>query len=439
MASNKTNIAEVKLWGRTIGAVHWDEERGLANFEYEPAFRESKIEVSPLRMPLSDQIYTFQGLPGETFRGLPGMLADSLPDDFGNALIDAWLSKQGRSAESFSPIERLCYIGARGMGALEYLPATGPSTTQSEKLNIEALTELASDILNKRNGIDGSLIPDDRENTLNEILRIGTSAGGARAKAIIAWNRKSNEVKSGQVVAGEGFSYWILKFDGVEGNQDRELLDPKDYGLIEYAYYEMAKEAGITMMESRLLKENNRNHFMTKRFDRTDDGRKIHMQSLGALQHFDYKKPGAYSYEQAFQTIKKLGMPNDVVEEQFRRMAFNIIARNQDDHVKNISFLMDQSGTWSLSPAYDVIYSFNPTGIWTGSHQMTLNGKRENFSIDDFKECAKSCSMKKGRAVDIVNEVQTATEKWNAFASDAGVSIDIITKIRNVHRLDMVS
>jgi len=268
---------------------------------------------------------------------------------------------------------------------------------------------------------------------LNDILRVGTSAGGARAKAIIAWNPETNAVSSGQIAAGEGFSYWLLKFDGVAGNKDRELEDPKRYGLIEYAYYKMALAAGIDMPECRILKESNRSHFMAKRFDRTDNGEKKHMQSLGALRHFDYRQPGAHSYEEALQTVRELGMSMESIEELYRRMAFNIIARNQDDHVKNISFLMDKAGHWSLSPAYDMTYSYNPSGVWTGTHQMTLNGKREGFGIDDFRQCADNVAMKKSRVIEIVEEVTKTVDHWEEFASEVGVSEEVNEKMAETH------
>lgn len=430
--------AEVKLWGKTIGAVSWDEATGLANFEYEPDFIGSGIEVAPITMPLSNQIYAFPALSRETFHGLPGLLADSLPDDFGNALINTWLAKEGRSPVSFNPVERLCYTGDRGMGALEYVPSQGPPGTKSEHVDVGALVELASKILTQRNNLQGSFASANREDSLQDILRVGTSAGGARAKAIIAWNHKTNEVRSGQVKAGHGFSYWLLKFDGVSGNKDKELADPAGYGLIEYAYYKMALAAGINMTECRLLKENGRSHFMTQRFDRTDTGRKIHMQSFCAIEHFDFNKAGAYSYEQALRTIRRLDMPMDSIEEQFRRMAFNIIARNQDDHVKNIAFLMDRFGTWSLSPAFDMTYSYNLTGDWTSAHQMSLNGKRDDFNLADFKACAKNASMKRGRAEEILQQVQDAVWKWKDFAKEAGVQDDVSESIAKTQRLGLV-
>ncbi|MRH77097.1 type II toxin-antitoxin system HipA family toxin [Spiribacter sp. C176] len=427
-------IAEVKLWGKSIGAVSWDAGAGLAHFEYEPDFVRSGVEVAPLTMPLSKRIYSFPALPRETFHGLPGLLADSLPDDFGNALINVWLANQGRTPETFNPVERLCYTGIRGMGALEYLPAQGSFTGKSEPVDVKALVDLASRILTKRNTLQGSFNPELREDSLQDILRVGTSAGGARAKAIIAWNQKTNEVHSGQVKAGQGFSYWLLKFDGVSGNRDKELEDPAGYGLIEHAYYHMAKKAGIDMAESRLLKENGRSHFMTRRFDRTDSGQKIHMQSFCAMEHFDFKKAGAHSYEQALRTIRKLGMPMATIEEQFRRMAFNIIGRNQDDHVKNIAFLMDRSGNWSLSPAFDMTYSYNPQGDWTSQHQMSLNGKRDDFTIEDFKACAKNASMKRGRAEEIVQQVQEAVLQWKRFAGKSGVPPEVADGIAKTHR-----
>lgn len=429
--------AEVKLWGKTIGAVGWDEDSDLANFEYAPDFIDSGIEVAPLAMRLSDRIYSFPALPRDTFHGLPGLLADSLPDDFGNALINEWLAKKGREPGSFTAVERLCYTGSRGMGALEYVPATGPSSMKSERVDVEALVELAGEILTKRNQLEGSFAPLKRQDALGEILRVGTSAGGARAKAIIAWNPATNEVRSGQVEAGDGFSYWLLKFDGVSGNKDKELEDPTGYGLIEYAYYKMATAAGIDMGECRLLNEDGRNHFMARRFDRDETGRKIHMQSLCAMEHFDYRKAGAYSYEQALKTIRMLEMPMASIEEQFRRMAFNVMGRNQDDHVKNIAYLMNRSGAWTLSPAFDMTYSYNPDGIWTRDHQMTLNGKRNNFHIEDFNACARNASIKRGRAEEILQQVHEAVVRWSEFAEEAGVPSDMAGRIQKSHRCNL--
>ncbi|WP_414662898.1 type II toxin-antitoxin system HipA family toxin [Horticoccus sp. 23ND18S-11] len=431
-------IAEVQLWGRTIGAVSMDAGRDTAAFQYAPAFAGSGIELSPIVMPLSDRVYEFPGLPRATFHGLPGLLADSLPDKFGNALIDAWLATQGRSSESFGAVERLCYTGRRGMGALEFVPAQGPQPRTATKIEIDALVRLASEVLTHREGLAANLNDAARAKALKDILRVGTSAGGARAKAVIAWNRTTNEVRSGQVAAGSGFDYWLLKFDGVAGNKDKEIADPRGYGAIEYAYHLMAKAAGITMSECRLLEENGRRHFMTRRFDRLAGGEKLHMQSLCALAHFDFNHAGAYSYEQALLTIRQLQLPMAEVEEQFRRMAFNIVARNQDDHVKNIAFLMDKTGRWSLAPAFDVIYSYNPSGAWTAAHQMTMNGKRDDFTRDDFDACEKSALMKRGRARAIVTEVQSAVARWPEFAAEAQVPEEWRRQIQAAHRLHIV-
>ena len=416
-----STVSEVKLWGRTIGAVALEEGREVAAFEFDPAFARSGIQIAPLTMPLSDHVYTFPELSRMTFQGLPGLLADSLPDRYGNALIDAWLATRGRAPESFNAVERLSYIGKRGMGALEFEPSIGPTARKSTRIQVDKLVELASEILAHRNDLKVSFATKSKERALKDILKVGTSAGGARAKAVIAWNPSTNEVRSGQITAGKGFEYWLLKFDGVAGNRDKELEDPKGYGVIEYAYSQMASDAGITMSPCRLFEENGRRHFMTRRFDRRDNGEKNHLQSLCALAHFDFNMAGAYSYEQALRVIRQLGLPMHAVEEQFRRMAFNIVARNQDDHVKNIAFLMDKSGQWSLSPAFDMTHSFNASGQWTASHQMTMNGKRNDFAMEDFKACAKAASMKRGRAETIVNEVIETVSRWRDYADEAGV------------------
>ncbi len=422
-------LAEVRLWGKTIGAVSLPDGQDVASFEYDAAFAQSGIQVAPIMMPLSRRVYSFPQLARPTFHGLPGLLADSLPDRFGNALIDAWLASQGRHPGSFNAVERLCYTGERGMGALEFVPVLGPRAKQATRIEVGKLVELASEVLTHRNNLRATFAADGKQDALKDILRVGTSAGGARAKAVIAWNPKTNEVRSGQVKAGKGFEYWLLKFDGVSGNRDKELEDPKGYGLIEYAYYLMARDCGIDMSECRLFQEHGRSHFMTRRFDRLAGGEKLHMQSLCAMAHFDYNMAGAYSYEQALLVMRQLKLPMQAIEQQYRRMVFNIVARNQDDHVKNIAFLMDKSGAWSLAPAFDVTYSFNPSGTWTASHQMTMNGKRDHFTMDDFNACAKTASMKRGRAGKIVAEVQATVSKWGAFAEQAGVPDSVRRKI----------
>ncbi len=336
-------LAEVRLWGRTIGAVSIEPGQATGAFQYDPLFVRSGIEVSPITMPLALSTYQFTELSTPSFHGLPGLVADSLPDKFGNALIDAWLATTGRAPGSFDAVERLCYIGNRGMGALEFEPAVREEHPASERIHVDELVRLASTVLSRRADWSVDFRDQSRADALSSILRVGTSAGGARAKAVVAWNEETNEVRSGQTTSsGDGFQHWLLKFDGVTSNSDKELDDPLGFGVIEYAYSQMAVASGIEMSPCRLLVDGPRRHFMTKRFDRTSSGAKLHMQSLAALNHFDFNLAGAYSYEQALLTIRRLGIGMDAIEQQFRRMVFNILARNQDDHVKNIAFLMDK-------------------------------------------------------------------------------------------------
>jgi serine/threonine-protein kinase HipA len=428
-------IAEVRLWGRTIGAVTIDGDDPIARFQYDADFVRSGIEVSPIEMPLSERVYAFRGLALRTFHGLPGLLADSLPDKFGNALINAWLATQGRTPAEFSAVERLCYTGSRGMGALEFVPANGPRQRASRPLEIDALVKLASDVLQHRSALHGSMHLDETSATLRDILLVGTSAGGARAKALIAWNRSTNEVRSGQIDAGEGFDYWLLKFDGVSGNRDKELDDPRGFGAVEYAYSMMAKAAGIEMTECRLLEEHGRRHFMTRRFDRSPRGEKLHMQSLCALAHFDFNLPGAYSYEQAMMVMRRIGLSAAELEQFYRRMVFNIVARNQDDHVKNIAFLMNKRGEWALAPAFDVMYSYNPNGDWTSTHQMSVNGKRDGFVKQDLEDCARAALLKRGHWKNVLDDVIAAVQQWPEYAADAGVEAPMAEQIRRTHRL----
>ncbi|HEY4075539.1 MAG TPA: type II toxin-antitoxin system HipA family toxin [Rhizomicrobium sp.] len=428
-------IAAVHLWGRVIGAVALEKGQPAASFQYDAQFARSGIQVAPLMMPLREEPYSFSALSYETFRGLPGLLADSLPDKFGNALIDVWLAQQQRQPGGFDAVERLLYTGSRGMGALEFAPAHGPKSIKSEPINLDALVELASAVLRDRDKMEGSLKDPHRANSLREILRVGTSAGGARAKAVIAWNPRTQEVRSGQIDAGDGFEYWLLKFDGVDNNKDKDLADPQGFGAIEYAYYLMARAAGITMSESRLLEENGRRHFMTRRFERTAAGEKIHMQSLAALMHYDYNIPGANSYEQAIMAMLQLRLPMTQIEEQYRRAIFNVLARNQDDHVKNIAFLMNKAGNWSLSPAFDVAYAYNPDGPWTSQHQMSLNGKRDDFVDEDFFAFAKMAGLKRGRDKVILEEVRDAVNRWHVFADAAGIAERFRKQIASLHRI----
>ena len=411
--------AEVMLWGTKIGTVAFDDNSGLGSFEYDPAFLASGIEVSPIAMPLSRRVYTFPELARQSFHGLPGLLSDSLPDKFGNAVIDAWLRSRGRSPESFNPVERLCYTGSRGMGALEYVPARGPSATESERIEIDKLVQLASQVLRSREKMHVSA----GENAMQEIIKVGSSAGGARAKAVIAWNEQTGDIRSGQIEAGKGYDYWLMKFDGVSGNGDKEGEDAPQYTRIEYAYYLMAGDAGIAMSDCRLYEEQGRFHFMTRRFDReAKTGGKLHMQSLGAIAHFDFNQPGVYSYEQAAQVMRRLRISATEISQFYRRMVFNVLARNQDDHVKNISFLMDRKGIWRLAPAYDVTYAYNPDGMWTGTHQMSINGKRDRITRQDLMDAAKHMGIKQAEAEQAIAAVGESLTRWCDFADKANIT-----------------
>ncbi len=430
--------AAVHLWGRTIGAVTLPDGAEHASFQYTPEFARSGIEVAPLTMPLASRPYTFRSLALESFHGLPGLLADSLPDRYGHALIDAWLAGQGRAPESFNVIERLCYVGRRGMGALEFHPIRGPRAQSSSPVHLAALVELASEVLADRERLVASLAEGHREAAMREILRVGTSAGGARAKAVIAYNPASGELRSGQVDAPSGFEHWLLKLDGVQADRDRENLgDPQGHGAVEYAYHRMALDAGIQMSECRLLEENGRSHFMTRRFDRDERGAKLHMLSLGATAHLDFNQAGAHSYEQAFMVIRRLGMDAQVIAQQFRRMVFNILARNQDDHVKNIAFLMGPDGVWRLSPAFDLTYAYRPRGRWTGRHQMSVGGKREGFTLADLRTCAKAAGLRRGAERRMVGEVAEVLSEWPRHAAEAGVGESRIRQIARAHHLQL--
>ena len=426
----KVTAAKVLLWGKEIGAVAWDIDRELATFEYTPEFLNSTVEISPIKMQRTPQLFSFPELNKKTFYGLPGMLADSLPDRFGNALINAWLARHNRSENDFSPVERLCYIGARGMGALEYKPALRREEIKSVPIEIEDMIRLAQQVLDNRMDLLVNL--GEKDKAIETIIRIGTSAGGARAKALVAWNRNTHEIRSGQGLPPPGFEPWIMKFDGVN---DQQLGRAQGFGRIEYSYYRMAVKAGIKMMECTLFEENGRAHFLTKRFDRDSNGNKIHMQSLCALAHFDFNAPGAYGYEQALTVIQQLRLGYKSLEQMYRRMVFNIIARNQDDHTKNIAFLMDRSGKWQLSPAYDVMWAYNSSGPWTNQHQMTINGKRDGFLIEDLLEPAKQFGIK--NAKHIIKDVILAVRQWPEIAEKNMVPPSMIEQIAQTHRLNL--
>jgi|HubBroStandDraft_2_1064218.scaffolds.fasta_scaffold00628_7 serine/threonine-protein kinase HipA len=430
-------VAAVMLWGARIAAVSIDERAPYATFQYDPAFVRSGVQIAPVRMPLRAQPYSFPGLAQDAFSGLPGLLADSLPDRWGTALVNAWLASQGREQSSFDVVQRLCYVGSRGVGALEFQPAQEPTVTAGADIQLDALVRLASEVLAERAEFVAELSENPDEEAMKAILAVGSSAGGARPKAFIAYNETTGQVRSGQVDVGEGFRHWLLKFDGVSRSGDHGLTDPQGWGAVEYAYSKMAQAAGIDMSECRLLAENGRRHFMTRRFDRPDGGGKLHMQTVAALEHVSYNEPGTYSYEQVILLIRRLGLSTPVVEQQFRRMVFNIVARNQDDHVKNIAFLMDRQGTWSLAPAYDVIWAWKPGNPWLDAHQMSINGKRDGFNVADLRAVAAVAGLKRGRAEAILAEVTDVVARWREIADEVGVEEQTAEQIASSHRLKL--
>lgn len=414
------NTAKIYIWDHFVGAVAWDASHNLGTMEFTPDFVKTGLDLSPIRMPLRELqrgnlLFSFPGLSQETFKGLPGLLADSLPDKFGNEVINAWLARQGRDPGSFSPVERLCYTGRRGMGALVFKPSNHPGKLNTTvDIDMNSMLELASEVLSQRDKF-ATDINASTTDALNDILRVGTSAGGARAKAIVALNEKTGKIRSGQVDVPEGFEHWLIKFDGVDVDH---LSDPKGYTRIEYAYYLMAKAAGVTMNECKLLEEGGRAHFMTKRFDRIGN-RKLHMQTLCGIAHYDFNQPDSYAYEQAFQVMRSMRLPYQDAEQLFIRMLFNVMARNQDDHTKNMGFLMDSHGTWRLSPAYDITYAFNPDNKWLHQHQMSVNGKRKDIEIGDFDPVAKEMTIKSHKT--IISQVADALRNWSTFADQAGI------------------
>ncbi len=425
------DVATIRLWGQDVGAVAWDGTRGLGTFEYTPSFLRSGLDIAPLMMPRRAGYFSFPTLKRQTFQGLPGLLADALPDRYGNHLIDIWLARQGRSASDFTPVERLCYMGTRGMGALEFKPALGPHPNAAIPIEVSELTQLASEILRHRTEWAVNLKGEKAE-ALNAIIRVGTSAGGNRAKAVIAWNPKTQEVRSGQVLAPKGFEPWILKFDGVN---DASLGDPQGFGRVEYAYHKMALAAGLEMSECRILEENGRAHFMTRRFDRDSEGGKIHMQSLCAMAHLDFNAAGEFGYEQAFSVIQRLNLGYATMQQMYRRMVFNVVARNQDDHTRNIAFLMNAQGKWRLAPAFDVIWACNPSGDWTNLHQMSVNGKRADFARSDLLAVASEYGIK--NASELMDVVIEAIRRWTDYAEATGVSLEITKSIGATHRLNL--
>jgi len=426
-------IAEVKIWGEFVGAVAWDTDNGLATFEYEPKFKPLNWDLAPLKMPVHENRnrFSFPELQKDkksaydTFKGLPGILADALPDTYGNQMINLWLAQQGRPQDSMNPVEMLCFIGTRGMGALEFEPAVLKENKRTFSIEMDSLVTTAQKMLDQREAFITNLHKDEEQAVL-EILKIGTSAGGARPKALIAWNEKTGEVKSGQTKAPKGFEHWLIKLDGVS---DVQLGSSQGYGKVEMAYYTMAKACGIDMMPSRLLEENGRSHFMTKRFDREGSETKHHVQTFCAMKHFDYNLIRSFSYEQLFQCMRELKLTYADAEQMFRRMVFNVIARNCDDHTKNFSFLLRQGGTWELAPAYDLCHAYRPGSEWVSQQALSINGKRKNIAKTDLLAVGESIRCKK--AAEIVDEIKNTVHQWKDFADEVNVKGSLRDEIAN--------
>ena len=425
----------MEIWGRLVGAISYDRNSDLCAFQYDPSWTGNGIELNPVRLPLSDRIYQFPALSRETYRGLPGAFADSLPDNFGNALVDAWLARTGRDKDSFSGVERLLYTGRRGMGALEYFPSIDAGLESSEVVELESLVEffieMAQSVPDQRAELAETL--DGKAKALYTLFQVGTSAGGAKPKVIIGINKTRTEIRSGQTDLPSGFEHYILKFDGMaERSATRGTPgDPQGFGRMEYAYYRMAKDAGISMSDCELLTDGPRAHFMTKRFDRVGN-RKVHYQSLCAMDHADYNMPGHYSYEQIFSLMRRMKLERKQALELYRRMVFNIVARNHDDHTKNFGFILNEQHNWELAPAFDMAYSYKPGSRWLNSHQMSLNGKRDDFTREDLLVPAGEFRKEAGGIIDEVIEI---VSQWPRYAKEAGVSLDFTKEIKRTHRL----
>lgn len=422
------NTAFVKIWGKLVGAVAWDEKSGIASFEYDSRFKTFGIDLSPFKMPIDKRqtIFSFPELrrntqsPFDTFKGLPGLLADVLPDKYGNQLINLYLAQNGRPADSMNPVEMLCFMGTRGMGALEFDPSMHKETIRTSSLELESMVELAQRLLSNKQSFKTNFI-NENDKAISEILKIGTSAGGARPKAVIAYNEKTGEVRSGQTNVPKGFQHWLIKLDGVS---DVQVGASSGYGRVEMAYYNMAIASGINMMPSKLLQENGRAHFMTKRFDRDENNTKHHVQTFCALKHFDFNEVNSFSYEQLFQAMRELNLNYADAEQMYRRMVFNVLARNCDDHTKNFSFLLKENSKWELAPAYDICHAYKPQHQWVSQHALSINGKRKDFTKEDLLQIGKSISCK--NAASILEEIQEVVSQWKYYAKE----VDLLPKIR---------
>ncbi|MHB8451759.1 MAG: type II toxin-antitoxin system HipA family toxin [Mycobacteriales bacterium] len=432
MPYQPVDVIEVRCWGSRVGAVALDERSGCYVFEYEPGWASTGVELAPTTMPTTGPVrsFVFPTLPPDTYHRLPSMLADSLPDDFGNALTTAYLANEGVTPRQISALDRLAYLGTRGIGALEFHPLRGPRTRKATAIELSELVVAARSALSGRIGSE-----DGMTEAISHLIAVGTSAGGARAKAVVALNPATGELRSGQVGADPGFEQWLLKLDGV--GSDLDLGASGHFGRIEYGYHRMATAAGIEMTQCRLLEEGGRAHFLTRRFDRPSGGdppsgdppgdHKVHVQTLCAMGQLDFRQIGVHDYAQLFLCIDQLNLGPDARAEVFRRMVFNVAAANCDDHTKNFSFLLPEGGRWRLSPAYDVTHAHSPDSAWTRQHLMAVNGRTTAITRADVREVGDRFSVP--GASSIIEQVLDTVADWPTFAAEAGVPAAIAANV----------
>jgi serine/threonine-protein kinase HipA len=422
MAYLPVDVVEVRCWGSRVGAIALDDRTGFYAFEYERAWKNAGVELAPTTMPLTgaSRTFIFPTLAPHTYHRLPSMVADSLPDDFGNALTTAYLANEGVASDQISALDRLAYLGTRAIGALEFHPLRGPRTRKTTAIELSELVQAARGALSGQTNFEDGIT-----DAISHLIAVGTSAGGARAKAVVSLNPETGELRSGQVPADPGFEQWLLKLDGV--GADHDLGSSAHFGRIEFGYHLMARAAGVQMMECRLLEEGGRAHFMTRRFDRLSGGEKVHVQTLCALANLDFRQIGAHDYGQLFLLLEQLGLGPQSRAEVFRRMVFNVASANCDDHTKNFSFLLAQGGQWRLSPAYDVTHAHSPTSRWTRQHLMAVNGKTTEITRADVLEVGDRFGVP--GMVDVVDQVLEAVTMWPTFAAEGAVPEATATKI----------
>lgn len=432
---------DVFLWGTKIGMLDYEPgQTEIATFEYDENFIKVGIELSPINVSTQNKIYNFDNISFNTFHGLPGFIADSLPDKFGNQLIDQYFTQKGKNNNEITALDRLLYIGDRGLGALEYRPSIDFNNSQDTKLDLRSLSELAELVLNKKDILKSNLNNADKESAL-KLLKVGSSAGGARSKALVALDSEGNIYDGTINHANIKCKYYLLKFDN-DNNSDRDNKDPKGMTKIEYIYSLFAKKCDIDTPITDYIEDGDDFHFLIERFDRINKGNKLdklHYVSWCGMAHAHRDITGAYSYEQLVLTARNIGLGQDTAKEIFKRAVFNIVGKNQDDHTKNFGFLMDRQGNWRLSPSFDMTYSYDPLGKWTKNHQINLNGKQNSFTKEDIITFGKYCGLNKNKSLDILNKTIYIFKKFEEYADKYNVSDKLKTMILNNLRTDIVS